>query len=314
MTALHSLKAEPLASPPDHSEAVASLRSGQEFTCVLAEDPRLRSAAIEAAILAVADMSTRFVRAGNPLRSPLTIERLLIQVTGPAAIRGGERDAAALTRLVAGPQADESRVIVVVEDADTLDAEAIRILRLMSRTFRASRPTVQVLFSGHPAFRAVLAGEAPSAPALPEAPPAQAFPGGPAPAMPQPAPVGPSFAPEADRPLAAKPPQRSAWPIRLLVPSAILAGAVAGACWLAYPGAFRGSAPPPARTVPPPSPAPPLVSAAPEPEPARLRAEFEQFLAASGQTAARLNEPQREALLKEFMAWRARSRSPGPQH
>ncbi len=324
MTSAHGSEGASLVSPPEHAEAVASLRSGQDFTHVLVEDPRLRSAATEAILAAIADEDTRVVRAGNPLRSPLTIERLLIQAVGPdaglTAGLGADRDPAELTRLLAEAHPDGSRLILVVEDAETLDAEAVRVLRLMSRSFRQGRPVVQVLFAGHPSFRKAWDGDAQAAAPVAAAPVRNGAPS----AMPASAP--------ATR-------WRPTWLIAALIPAMLLAGA--GAYWLAYPGAFRArpSSPPPAvqrATLPAPAPsaapaspatpAPPATPASPAtpalpatPAPpaaadpdlaARLRAEFDQFLAASGQTAARLTDAQRETLLKEFMAWRARTQTP----
>ena len=154
--------------PGDHDRAVASVRSGQPFTSVLVEDAGRRASALDALISAVADLETRFVRVGNPLRAPLTMERLLIQASGADGELLHGDDPAALTRLLATPQGDEARVILVVEQAETLDPVALATLQSMAPHFSDRRPRLQVIFSGAPAFQTLLeGGAAPPPPAVP---------------------------------------------------------------------------------------------------------------------------------------------------
>ena len=92
MSSLEQLSAEAAATPPRFAHAVNGLRSGQALTWLCADDPAVRSALVESVIDAIADLDTRFVRAGNPLRAPLTMERLLIQAIGPEADLRNSRD------------------------------------------------------------------------------------------------------------------------------------------------------------------------------------------------------------------------------
>ncbi len=306
------LSAEADVTPPRFTQAVKGLRSGQALTWLCADDPVVRSALVESVIDAVADLDTRFVRAANPLRAPLTIERLLIQAIGPEADLRHSRDPAAMTRLLATQLGDETRVIVVVEQAETLDGESLEMLRAMEPHLENAEPRVQILLS---------------APHLPDVRP-----------------------PETDAelvPLVCTPllPPESAAPRRLLpfllFGLLIVLGSVGIAIYLAdssvitraklyLPQRFRTVAaepPSPVRAlialpqaqaaVPQPAAATPIMtqapvifppapaSAAPQVEDAAaMRHEFDEFLARSGDSAPKLTDAQRSDLFDQFLAWR----------
>ena len=299
MTSLDRLEASALAAGPGDREVVASIQAGHIFTCILAEDPALCAAKLDAVLDSIADLDTRIVRVGNPLRSPLTIERILIQAAGPEADSRIERDPPLLAAVLAARVDDETRLLVAVEQPQTIDPDTLQILHAMRPYLEQTQPRVQFLFAGPPAFAAALAS--------PDPPPAPTA---------QPASITP------------KPPRWRATAFALVAACIIVAAAAI---------ALRPRpSPPPTAPSPPASSAEALpnkpvqtqaAQAAPASAPAsmptqqapavlqtpapaesesdaRLRREFDVFLARTGQPAARLPEAQRAALLDEFLAWR----------
>jgi len=131
-----------LGSGPAHEEAVRSL-------------------------LATLAPGARVIRVGNPLRSPLTIERILIQggriETGLLPDDVAEQ---ALQRLCQRRDG-ESRVVLVIEQAETLDTSALRILsRLVAPGGRPSlgaAALLHVVFVGQPSFKQLVKDKAATA-------------------------------------------------------------------------------------------------------------------------------------------------------
>ncbi len=131
-----------LGSGPAHEEAVRSL-------------------------LATLAPGARVIRVGNPLRSPLTIERILIQggriETGLLPDDVAEQ---ALQRLCQRRDG-ESRVVLMIEQAETLGTSALRILsRLVAPGGRPSlgaAALLQVVFVGQPSFKQLVKDKAAAA-------------------------------------------------------------------------------------------------------------------------------------------------------
>jgi len=91
----------------------------------------------------------RTVRVGNPLRSRLTLQRILIQVTGPdAAISFDDDPGRLVDAFIAGTPAGES-VALVIGQADTLDPAAVHALKRMAPFFvRDGKATLRVVMVG----------------------------------------------------------------------------------------------------------------------------------------------------------------------
>lgn len=115
-------------------------------------------------LLATLAPGARILRVGNPLRSPLTIERILIQ-SGQPAVGLLTEDVAddGLQRLCLR-RPGESRVVLVIDQAETLNPGAIRVLsRLVAP---GGRPTIgmaaflHVVFVGLPSFKQLLKDKA----------------------------------------------------------------------------------------------------------------------------------------------------------
>ena len=107
--------------------------SSTPFFAVLHEDERVRTTAVSELVASVAGPDVRVVRVGNPLRSPLTLDRILMQVAGPDGdvILGQD---AAVVQAITRRQAQETRVLLVIEQADTLHPAALRSFRPWRRT------------------------------------------------------------------------------------------------------------------------------------------------------------------------------------
>lgn len=146
------MQAADLAVRPEVSRAVARIMSGAHFVCLLLDNKEQRAIALEAVLDKVADPNTRVVWVGNPLRSPLTIERFLIQIVGPEIDLRIERSPAQLVKLVTQPIGDESRLLVVVQQPETMGAEAREALAGFPAHLAGSVLQVQFLFVSSPTF------------------------------------------------------------------------------------------------------------------------------------------------------------------
>ncbi len=138
------------ADPPDRPRCAA----------IIAADPTVRDAGLQAVATLLAEAGAASVRVGNPLSSPLTLRRILFQIDLDG---GGDEadvdDEARLAHLLEERRGAQGRIVLVVERADTLDAATLLSLQRL-----ASAPgALQVLFFGAPAFWALLddAGLAP---------------------------------------------------------------------------------------------------------------------------------------------------------
>lgn len=132
-----------------------------------------REAALHA-LVTEAGPDAQVIRVGNPLRAPLTIERILIQ-TGlvEAGLLTDEEADQAMQQLLRRDDGD--RTLLVIEQAETLSQAALQTLaRLPPAHGSAGQATLlRVVFVGEPAFAGlVLAtpGAEPVRGALPEPP------------------------------------------------------------------------------------------------------------------------------------------------
>jgi hypothetical protein len=140
-----------------HLNLLAAARpSGAPQITVLLGSGHQHEEAVRGLLAALAP-AARILRVGNPLRSPLTIERILIQGGQPAAglLTDDVADDALQRLCLRHP--GESRVVLVIDQAETLDAGAIRILsRLVAPGGRPSAgmaALLHVVFVGLPSFK-----------------------------------------------------------------------------------------------------------------------------------------------------------------
>lgn len=305
----------------------ASLQAGHPFSLLLAEDDRQRAAELEALLDNIADEHTRIAVVTNPLRARLTLERLLIQVVSgpdPAA-----DDPVALVRRIAARQGSETRVILVIDKAETLHPEVLHFFGQTAAYFPDADPRLQVLFVGRPEFRHVL--EEPDALMDEHTAQLEAY---------RPSEPDPIFAPPSEPAYPALPPSRlpfvdtslraqfrtvwndSVWN-RIGIVGGTLVGvaAVTVAVLLAMGGndgpilpdnstALLELAPDPVASL---DADPPVLQPGPprDADTARLRGEFETYLTALGRDNANATQAQRRAWFQEFQIWRART-APAP--
>ena len=115
-------------------------------------------------LLATLAPGARIIRVGNPLRSPLTIERILIQGGQPeVGLLADDAAEEALQRLCLRRPGD-SRVVLVIDQAETLSTSAIRILsRLVAPGGRPSAgmaALMHVVLVGLPSFKQLVKDKA----------------------------------------------------------------------------------------------------------------------------------------------------------
>ena len=309
------------------TNAVSALQAGHPFSLLLAADDRQRAAELDAVLDAVAaDGRTRIVTATNPLRARLTLERLLIQV-----LHGADPvpdDGPATIRRIAERQGDETRVILVIERAETLHPEVLHFLGRTAAYFPDAAPRLQVLFVGRPEFQAML--EAPDALMDEHTALLDAY---------RPVEPEPAFAPSPELAYETMPPSRlpfvdtslraqfrAFWGGGLWNRLGIVGGTTVGLAALTVAvllatGGNNGpiTADVDATLLPLPDPSdtesdPPVLHPGPAPdaETARLRSEFETYLSALGRDLPNATGAQRRAWFQEFLVWRARTAQPQP--
>jgi hypothetical protein len=268
-----------LAVRPEVARASARIMSGAYFTCLLLDDKQQRATALEAVLDKIADPNTRVAWVGNPLRSPLTIERFLIQIVGPEVDLRIERSPAQLVKLMTQPIGDENRLLVVVQQPETMGAEARDILAAIPDHLAGSTLQMQFLFVSASTFT-LMTFNGPARPA---------------------------------EPIAAVASQPFFRPIHALVPVTLLVGIALGV------GITLAAASYPTRHIEPSTspiasaPAPVAVAAPvtppepPAPDLTTLRREFDTFLAKRAPTTSQLTENQKDALFREFLAQHRRN-------
>ena len=315
---------ESLVSSAAGANTVASLQAGHPFSLLLAEDDALRESMLDSTLDAVADAATRFVRATNPLRARLTLERLLLQV-----IQGGadpeQEDPSVIIRRIAARLGDERRVILVIERSETLHPEVLRFFGGTAAMFPDGIPQLQILFVGRPEFQRML--EDPDAGFDEQTQQLEAY----RPTAPEPlfAAVPEQEETEVVRPYIAPQPGlidqlRSIWNQGFTTRLGIVGGTLTGIAAVAFAVfiAVTGEEPPVVvdsnsalMEMPEPlenDPDPPVLQAGPAPDQAtaELRAEFESYLIASGRDVQNATQGQKRAIYQEFLVWRARTAPP----
>ncbi len=132
---------------------------GHPFTALLRDDDEQREAALSRLLSELARPDVRVVRMGNSMRSRLMLEHILIQVAGPDGKMSQEDAARRIARTIAERQGRETRVVLLITQAETLHSKTLRLLQAMQPYFvENGAPTLQVMFVGRPAFRALLEG------------------------------------------------------------------------------------------------------------------------------------------------------------
>ncbi|MDQ2803721.1 MAG: hypothetical protein M3Y41_13975, partial [Pseudomonadota bacterium] len=130
------------------------------FTAVLLDDELERAYTAAALLAQLAGPEVRVIHMGHLLQAGLTLERILVQDAGPEGEAFSGDDTRRIVGAIAERQGQETRVVLVIEHAERLHPKVLRSLQAMAPHFvQNGRPTLQVLFVGRPAFRALVAGE-----------------------------------------------------------------------------------------------------------------------------------------------------------
>jgi len=115
-------------------------------------------------LLATLAPGARIIRAGNPLRSPLTIERILIQGGQPEVGLLADNAAEDALQRLCLRRPSESRVVLVIDQAETLSASAIRILSRLAvpggRPSAGMAAVLHIVFVGLPSFKQLVKDKA----------------------------------------------------------------------------------------------------------------------------------------------------------
>ena len=278
---------------------------------------------------ALSELQGQAVRIGNPLTSPLELERILRQI----GIQGDAADPVAAIRGAMAGEGGSDPSILVIEDAQTLDPDALATLAGVPCGEQDGRPGLAVILAGRPELLRVLTdpgiaslwepltrmtlretgSDLDPLSYLADDPSPPLFSG-----------TGPGRAAKARRPIAAagQPPVAAAGPVRRghggPRPGRGLAGGL-GQVGRARDAPSETAAPPRAASEPEPADPPavpaqeptapaPAPDAPPDPSPEQLRRDFDAFLNRAGQDTADLAPAHREALFKEYLAWRARAK------
>lgn len=180
--------------------------AGAQFHVVLHEGPGGDGAL--RGLLAQAGPDAQVIRVGNPLRAPLTIERILIQtgLVEAGLLTDTEADQAMQQLL----RRRDGRTVLVIEQAETLSQPALQTLARLASPAFADRPagraaSLHIVLAGEPAFYGlVLATSGVSSiraalPHLPGPPPAEP-PAGALPGMGALPPVAPQSSPPSPLP------------------------------------------------------------------------------------------------------------------
>ncbi len=103
----------------------------------------------------VATSHDRTICVANPLAAPLTLLRIMFQVHGEG-MEVDPEDAAAILKTLIAQGEREGRVVLVIQDAETLDQEALLWLQHLVTSMDPAYAPLSILFVGSSAFLAEL--------------------------------------------------------------------------------------------------------------------------------------------------------------
>lgn len=300
--------------------AVAHELFSRTFSTIVAEMAEERAGRLAATLDALRDEPVRFVCVANPLRAKLSLKRILIQVR--TANINGASDEAQIIQALSARHFDEEHVLLIIEQAETLEPDAVSSLRALTNMLREGVPAPHVLFVGTPAMLELGIAEAPPL-ALGSV---------------QPLRTAGVAEPATSSPDGELMPLRPGWR-RSVAVAVIAAGPLGFLLALSYPrasvheqaisAAASLGEPPAPSALPTSTPFPANQTSAAQAPPAptstspfvepvgnrmvRLRADFDQFLASSSKATARLTTTQRDALFQEYLVW-CKRQTDGPTY
>jgi hypothetical protein len=127
-----------------------ALRQDQPFI-VLIDERGLDMQAVSDLLQTVFEPATRFFRIANPLAAPLTPSRILFQI-GAETAESPQEEAADIVRLLTEGTSAGARVLLMIEQADTLTAEASCVIQKLPAMALSDGAILQVVFIAGPDF------------------------------------------------------------------------------------------------------------------------------------------------------------------
>jgi hypothetical protein len=110
--------------------------------------PQPAATIIVDSIMALLDSSVVFVRVANPLVSPLTVNRVILQIGGDPADSYEEEVASVVCALIR--DGEKPQTVFVIEQAETMDREGLQLLRRLPDLMPPGAAPLQILFvTGH---------------------------------------------------------------------------------------------------------------------------------------------------------------------
>ncbi len=139
------------ALPPAHAGQIAAFLRDGGWTAVLTGPQRGDTRTVlEEALWAVPGL---VIRTGNPLSTPLSLSRLMLQV---GADPHADDEAGALLDAIVAHAAGQASAVLSVDDAHTLEPDALQALAQLPLPGSEGSVGVQLVFTGRPALLALL--------------------------------------------------------------------------------------------------------------------------------------------------------------
>lgn len=123
---------------------------------LLGSDNGAVQAAIDQCIALLPDQSLRIIRIRGAQGSPLTLSRIIRELGAGEHTGAPADDDELIVRLLAKPGGNGGRVVLVIEQAERLSARTLAFLQVISTVFGARSPGIQLLFAGHPSFEQLI--------------------------------------------------------------------------------------------------------------------------------------------------------------
>lgn len=134
-----------------------AIRRQQRFIGLI-EESGVDTTVVINAMVATLDPAVRFVRVANPLVSPLTLTRIILQIGGDQATSPDDEVAGAV-RTLTTRVGEERQIVLIIEQADTLQRQALLFLQTLPDLAPPGAPILQVLFVAYSRFWKLLDGE-----------------------------------------------------------------------------------------------------------------------------------------------------------
>ncbi len=130
---------------PAVARLVECIRRGQRAIALIGDSGVDAGFIIDATMAKLARSGTRFVRVGNPLPTPLSLPRILLQI-GHGRAAPTQDDVANALSVLTARLGKEQRIVLVVEQADTLQRQALLFLQLLLDRELSDAPVLQLVF------------------------------------------------------------------------------------------------------------------------------------------------------------------------